>query len=170
MSAATLRLAFLGPSGTFTESAALRYAPEAELIAAASITAVTASVTEGRADEAIVPIENSLQGSVTETLDLLLHSIELKIRAEIVLAVEHCLIVQPGTPRDAIRSVYSHPQALAQCRGYIGRELPGAERASHTRAARLPLQAARLRHPGRPDARNPERRPDPAQHSRDPGS
>lgn len=127
MSAASLRLAFLGPSGTFTESAALRYAPGAELIAAPSISSVTASVTEGRADEAIVPIENSLQGSVTETLDLLLHSIELKIRAEIVLAVEHCLIVQRGTTRDAIRSVYSHPQALAQCRGYIERELPEAE-------------------------------------------
>lgn len=127
MSAATRRLAFLAPRGTNSEAAALRYAPEAELIPEASITAVTASVTEGRADEAIVPIENSLQGSVTETLDLLLHSIDLKIRAEIVLAIEHCLIVQPGTTRDAIRSVYSHPQALAQCRGYIERELPAAQ-------------------------------------------
>lgn len=127
MSAATRRLAFLAPRGTNSEAAALRYAPEAELIPEASITAVTASVTEGRADEAIVPIENSLQGSVTETLDLLLHSIDLKIRAEIVLAIEHCLIVQPGTTRDTIRSVYSHPQALAQCRAYIERELPAAQ-------------------------------------------
>lgn len=127
MSAATRRLAFLAPRGTNSEAAALQYAPEAELIPEPSITAVTASVTQGRADEAIVPIENSLQGSVTETLDLLLHSIELKIRAEIVLAIAHCLIVRPGTTRDAIRSVYSHPQALAQCRAYIERELPAAQ-------------------------------------------
>ena len=123
---AARRVAFLGPRGTFSEAALRRYAPEAEAISASSITATTAAVLEGRADEAIVPIENSLEGSVTETLDLLIHRLDLQIRREIVLAVEHCLISRPGGSMADVDTVYSHPQALAQCRGYLERALPRA--------------------------------------------
>lgn len=120
------RLAFLGPAGTYSEAAALGYAPAATLVPAPSITAVTAVVPAGEADEAIVPIENSLQGSVTETLDLLVHSLDLRIRHEYVLPVRHCLIARRGTVLGAIETVYSHPQALGQCRNFLRRELPQA--------------------------------------------
>ena len=123
---AVRRVAFLGPRGTFSEAALRRYAPESEAVSESSITATTAAVLEGRADEAIVPIENSLEGSVTETLDLLIHRLDLQIRREIVLAVEHCLISRPGGDVADVDTVYSHPQALAQCRGYLERALPRA--------------------------------------------
>ncbi|MEE9277704.1 MAG: prephenate dehydratase [Dehalococcoidia bacterium] len=122
-----LRLSFLGPRGTFSEAAARRVGPDAELIPESSITAVTVAVTEERADEAVVPIENSLEGSVTETLDLLVHSLDLRIRQELVLPIEHCLIVPPGADLASITTVYSHPQALAQCRRYLERTLPKAQ-------------------------------------------
>ena len=125
------RLAFLGPRGTNTEMAARLYLgtghdPEARLVAAESITAVTNLVLAGEADEAIVPIENSLQGSVTETVDLLIHSLPLRIRREVVLAIEAALIAGPGTGLGAVRVVYSHPQALAQSRRYLQDTLPEA--------------------------------------------
>jgi prephenate dehydratase len=120
------RLAFLGPVGTYSEAAALGYAPQATLVPAPSITAVTEAVPSGEADEAIVPIENSLQGSVTETLDLLVHALDLRIRHEYVLPVRHCLIARPGTSLESIKTVYSHPQALGQCREFLQRRIPQA--------------------------------------------
>ncbi len=122
-----MRLAYLGPPGTYSEQAALRYAPDAELLATPSITAATEAVEAERADEAMVPIENSLEGSVTETLDLLIHRLTLRIRREIVLPIEHCLVAPAGTAIEAVEAVYSHPQALAQCRAYLTRELPQAQ-------------------------------------------
>lgn len=121
------RLAFLGPRGTFTEQAALLYAPETELIAAPSIADVTQSVIAGQADEAILPIENSLIGPVNETLDLLIHALELKIRAEIVLPIVHCLIGLGGTVFGDVQAVYSKPEALDQCVRFLRDELPAAD-------------------------------------------
>ena len=123
----SLRLAFLGPRGTFTEQAALEYAPEADLIAAPSIHAVTEAVVSGEADEAIVPIENSLVGPVNETLDLLIHTLDLKIRAEVVLPIVHCLIGPAGTDLAQVQVVYSKPEALGQCAVFLRQELPQAE-------------------------------------------
>nr|AIE95466.1 prephenate dehydratase (pheA2) [uncultured marine group II/III euryarchaeote AD1000_66_E09] len=120
------RVAFLGPNGTHSEAAAVAYAPESILVAAPSITAVTEMVLSGGADEAIVPIENSLEGSVTETLDLLVHSLNLQIRHEYVLPIRHCLIARPGTRFNAIETVYSHPQAIGQCREFLQRTIPDA--------------------------------------------
>ena len=120
------RVAFLGPHGTYSEQAARRIAPDATLIPAAPIAAVVTAVLEGRADEAVVPIENSLEGAVTETLDLLVHQLDLRIRGEVALPITNCLIVRPGAAKASIRVVYSHPQALAQCRGYLAREVPAA--------------------------------------------
>lgn len=142
-----LRLTYLGPPGTFSEEAALRYAPAADRLPAPSITSAAVSVAEGRADEAIVPIENSLEGSVTETLDLLVHRLTLCLCHEIILPIEHCLIAAPGVPVAAVRAVYSHPQALAQCRAYLDRRLPQAERI----AALSTVQAVETVL-GRPDA------------------
>jgi prephenate dehydratase len=123
----TKRLAFLGPSGTYSEQAALNYDSEADLVPCASVPAVVAAVDSGGAEEGVVPIENSLEGPVTGTVDLLIHESELMIRHELVLEIEHCLLVQPGTGRDRIQVVYSHPQALAQCRSFLAESLPDAQ-------------------------------------------
>ncbi|MBI4200592.1 MAG: prephenate dehydratase [Chloroflexi bacterium] len=121
-----MRVAYLGPAGSFAEAAALRYAPQAQLLPCTTISAVAQGVATGTADEGVVPIENSLEGSVTDTLDLLIHDSSLFIRQELVLPVEHCLLVRPGTRAQEVRVIYSHPQALGQCRQFLERHLPGA--------------------------------------------
>ena len=113
------RLGFLGPEGTYTEQAALNYDPEAELVPYPSFPAVASAVESGEVDEGVLPIENSLEGAVTFTLDLLIHDSALSIRQELVLRIDHCLVVRPGTKIEDIELIYSHPQALAQCRNFL---------------------------------------------------
>ena len=122
----TKRLAYLGPAGTYSEQAALDHDSEAELVPFPSIPAVASSVALGLADECIVPIENSLEGAVTFTLDLLIHDSKLLIRHELVVPIRHCFIVRPGTRFEDIVQVYSHPQSLGQCRAFLGEQLPNA--------------------------------------------
>ena len=122
-----MRLAYLGPEGTYSEQAALERGGQAVLVPFPSIPAAVSAAEEGATDEAVVPIENSLEGAVTHTTDLLIHHTRLRIRSEIVLPIHHCLLIQPGVEHDDVRVVYSHPQALAQCRGYLERNLPHAE-------------------------------------------
>ena len=121
------RVAYFGPAGTFTEEAALSYDSTALLIPFPTIPAVAVSVSTGMADEGVVPIENSIEGSVNDTLDLLIHESQTLIRQEIILPIEQCLLVKPGTPTTAIEVVYSHPQALAQCRRFLERCFPKAQ-------------------------------------------
>ncbi|MBI4282516.1 MAG: prephenate dehydratase [Chloroflexi bacterium] len=121
------RIAYLGPAGTFTEAASLRYDPQAQLIPFASIAAVAASVESGMAEEGVVPIENSLEGSVNDTLDLLIHDSSLSICQEVVIPIEHCLLVKAGSSAQEIRVIYSHPQALGQCRRFTERCFPRAQ-------------------------------------------
>lgn len=121
------RLAYLGPPGTFSEEAALKYDSAAELVPMATITAVVAAVDSGMADEGIAPIENSLEGSVPETLDLLVHGPRpLSIRNEIVVPISHCLLVRPGTRAEDVKVIFAHPQSLGQCRGFVERCFPKA--------------------------------------------
>jgi prephenate dehydratase len=122
----TKRLAFLGPAGTFSEKAALLCDPQAQLLPFATVAAVAVAVDSGMADEGIMAIENSLEGSVTDTLDVLIHESALLIRRELVLPIEHCLLVKPGTTADQVTTVYSHPQALGQCRRFLERCFPRA--------------------------------------------
>lgn len=120
--------AFLGPQGTFSEEAALLYTRGAsDLQAFGSIPALTASVETGLAGEAILPIENSLEGSVSATLDLLIHETPLKIAAEIIIPVRHFLVTLPGAQLGDITEITSHPQALGQCRRFLNRCLPEVE-------------------------------------------
>ena len=126
MSAAK-RLAFLGPAGTHSEQACLAYDPSACLIPFTSIPAAAAAVASGTADEALVPIENSLEGSVTNTLDLLIHESRLLIRDELVLPIKNFLVASDETRIEDIAVVYSHPQALAQCRSFLSKCIPNAE-------------------------------------------
>ena len=121
------RLAYLGPAGTNTEQACLTYDPGATRLSFPSIRAAAAAVDSGKADECVVPIENSLEGSVTNTLDLLIHDSTLFIRHELALPIKHYLVARDGSGTEDIRVIYSHPQALAQCRSFLSKSLPDAE-------------------------------------------
>ena len=120
------RLAYLGPPGTYSEEAAMLYDEDAELVAATTLPGVVQRVHSGEADEGIVPVENSLEGTVTFTADLLIQETTLKIKHELVLPIHHCLLAKPGVGADDVEVVYSHPQSLAQCREYLLRNFPGA--------------------------------------------
>jgi len=121
------RIAYLGPPGTFTEEAALLYDKNAQLIPFPSIPGVAVAVASGMAEEGVVAIENSIEGSVTDTLDLLIHESGVLIKKELVLPIEHHLLVKPGTEASEVKVLYSHPQALAQCRHFIERCFPRVE-------------------------------------------
>jgi len=136
---ARLTVAFLGPEGTFTNAAAREvFGAGAVLTPAESIAEVFTEVQHRRADFGVVPVENSTEGAVTSTLDLLVES-SLRITAEVRLDVEQCLL---GTADEwsTIRRVLSHPQGLAQCRRWLAAHLPKASLetvASTSRAAEL---------------------------------
>lgn len=119
-------IGFLGPLGTYSEEAALLYDPSADR-PYPTITAVGEAVTSGEIEVGIVPIENSLAGSVIFTLDLLVSQPDLFIRGEIDLPIEHYLLAKPGTDPAGIKVIYSHPQALSQCRAYLEKNFPQAE-------------------------------------------
>ena len=119
--------AFLGPRGTFSEDAAISFAGEdGEFLAFNSFPALTAAVETGLATQAMLPIENSIEGSISTTLDLLIHETPLKIAAEVVVPVRHFLITTPGATLTDITEVTSHPQPLGQCRRFLERVLPKA--------------------------------------------
>ena len=122
----TRKLAYLGPPGTYSEEAALLYDSGASLVSAASLPSVIDAVHCGEADEGIVPVENSLEGAVTFTADLLIHETQLKIKSELVLPIHHCLLAKAGTDLENVEIVYSHPQSLGQCREYLRRHFPNA--------------------------------------------
>lgn len=134
-----LRVAFLGPEATFTHIAARsRFGMAARYVPAATIAGVFTEIDKGLADLGVVPVENSTEGAVISTLDMFIES-ALSIQAEIVTQVSHCLLTRSGT-LDGVQKVYSHPQALAQCRGWLAANLPNIaliEVASTALAARL---------------------------------
>lgn len=118
---------YLGPPGTFSEQAAVGYDRTASHVAFGNIADVVRAADAGDVDEAIVPLENSTEGAVTLTTDLLVHQTDLRIRREVVLPIHHCLLTEGSVGLDEVRVVYSHPQAIAQCRKYLARHLPQAE-------------------------------------------
>jgi prephenate dehydratase len=116
-----IRVAFQGEPGAYSEQAVYQhFGPTAEPAPYPTLGDVFQAVEEGRVDYGVVPVENSLEGGVNETYDLLLQS-SLKVRAEIELRIIHCLIGHPGTRLEEVEVVYSHPQALGQCRGFLRR-------------------------------------------------
>jgi prephenate dehydratase len=129
-----VRVAFLGPAGTFTEEALRHSAPtgsEIEEVPYATVYETVMAVQSGAADRAVVPIENSLEGSVTATLDALAGEADrVRIFAEVVRPVSHCLIAPEGMRVEDVRQVLSHPQAIAQCAGFLRERLADAEPAS----------------------------------------
>jgi len=120
-----MSVAFLGPRATFTEMAAIKkFGHSPELVPMGSIGEVFHAVEKGNCDFGVVPIENSNEGSVTSTLDMFFDS-TLKICGEVSVVVDQCLLSKSRIKE--IRKVYSHPQALAQCQGWIRKNLPNAE-------------------------------------------
>lgn len=122
----TQRLSYFGPAGTYTEEAAHLYDAQAELIPFSTIPTVCQAVSDGAVDAGVVPIENSIEGSVVNTLDFLINESDLAIRYEIVLPIEHCLMVRPGADPAVLQVIFSHPQSLAQCRHYLEDHYPAA--------------------------------------------
>jgi prephenate dehydratase len=123
-----VRVGFLGPSGTFAEEALRSSAPEGVTeVPHATVWDTVMAVQERAVDQAVVPIENSLEGSVTTTLDALAGDASgVRIVAEVVRPIEHCLIAREGVALDDIARVLSHPQALAQCSRFLHARLPDA--------------------------------------------
>lgn len=118
-----VHVAFLGPPATFTHLAAQQqFGLSAQLVPQKSIPAVFEEVEKGRALYGVVPVENSTEGMVSHTLDMFVES-DLKITAEVLLEVSHDLLSRTGRMED-VRKVYSHPQALAQCRHWLEENLP----------------------------------------------
>jgi prephenate dehydratase len=120
------RWAFLGPAGTFTEEALLSIVvPGVDPVPLATIHDVFAAVASGDCESGVVPIENSVEGSVNETLDALAFDYELHITGELVRDIHHALVVAPGIRLDDVTAVVSKPEATAQCRVWLAEHLPG---------------------------------------------
>jgi chorismate mutase/prephenate dehydratase len=122
-----LKVAFLGPEGTFTQAAVLKhFGASVRTLPLPAIDEVFHEVEGGIADFGVVPIENSTEGTVNHTLDMFL-STSLKICGEVEMRINHCLMGRM-TGIASVRRVCAHPQALAQCRGWLDEHLPEAER------------------------------------------
>src|SRR5881392_2500068 len=106
-----MRIAFQGEPGAYSEAAALRFSPHAQTIPCTNFEDVFASVSTGKATHGILPIENSIGGSIHRNYDLLLEH-ELPVVAEVLLQVSHCLLAYRGSTIKDIKKVYSHPQGL----------------------------------------------------------
>ena len=136
---APVRVAYLGPAGTFSEQAALQFfGASIEHVSCVSIDEVFRATAAGSASYGVVPVENSTEGVVSRSLDLLLNT-PLHIVGEISLMVRHNLL-RLSDSLDGIDAVFAHPQALAQCQGWLTTHLPNAER----RAASSNAEGARL--------------------------
>ncbi|MGE5483438.1 MAG: prephenate dehydratase [Ignavibacteriales bacterium] len=112
-------MAYQGEPGAFSEAAALQMEPAAQPVPCRTLAEVFAKVETRQVDAGLVPVENSLAGSVGETYDLLLTH-NLVVTGETVLPIDHCLMALPDTELCQVRQVFSHPQALSQCDAYLG--------------------------------------------------
>lgn len=134
-----LTIAYLGPEATFTHQAAIkRFGSSLKYSPQRTIADVFHEVAKHRADYGVVPVENSTEGVVTHTLDMFVDS-DLKIVAQVVLRISHCL-ASSAKRREDIAKLYVHPQTLAQCRGWIQQQFPQVElceTASNARSAEL---------------------------------
>jgi len=134
-----LKVSCLGPLATYTHLAALRhFGSSAAFLPVDSIKKVFENVETNKAEYGVVPIENSNEGVVSHTLDMFIDS-ELQVVAEIIIEISHNLLSKQ-TDRSKIRKIYSHPQGLAQCRGWLETNMPGvpvAESTSTAKAAEL---------------------------------
>jgi prephenate dehydratase len=146
-----VRAAYFGPSGTFTEEALLT---QPDLAASVheplrTIPDVIAAVEHGSADVGIVPIENSIEGSVAITLDTLAFESELLVQREVDLPISLNLCARPGTALAEVTSVASYPHAIAQCRGWLSRKLPDITIVAANSTADAAREVSRSKRAGR---------------------
>ena len=134
----TMVIAYFGPEATFTHQAALqKFGASLDYSAQKTIGDVFTEVSKRTADYGVVPVENSTEGVVTHTLDMFADS-DLKIVSQIVLRIQQCLM--SNSPLAKIKKLYVHPQSLAQCRGWLAKNLPRVEiveTSSNARSAEL---------------------------------
>lgn len=135
-----IKVAYLGPEGTFTQQAALKhFGDSAVSLPMAAIDEVFREVEAGAVNYGVVPVENSTEGVVNHTLDTFIDS-SIRICGEVVLRIHHHLLVSENTRRDKITRIYSHPQSFGQCRKWLDAHFPHAERvpvSSNAEAAKL---------------------------------
>lgn len=139
-----MRVAFLGPAGTFTEEA-LRASvgQRVEQVAAATVREAVMAVQDGTVERAVVPIENALEGSVRATLDTLAgEAPDVRIEAQVTHPIRHCLIARGGTDLARVTRVVSHPHAMSQCRRFLTERLPRAERSAAASTAEAVRQVS----------------------------
>lgn len=124
-----MRIAHLGPRGTYTEVAALLWRADAGREPRPSVPAAIDAVVRGEADAAVCAMENSIEGTASiETLDLMIgEDFPLRLSGEVVVPVQHMLVAAPGTDAATAERVYSHPSALLQCRGSLAQLAPQAK-------------------------------------------
>ncbi len=134
----SLTIAYLGPEATFTHQAAIRkFGSSLRYSSQKTISDVFTEVSKRRADYGVVPVENSTEGVVTHTLDMFVDS-DLKIAAQIVIPIQHCLV--SNYKRSEIKKLFTHPQSLGQCRGWLQANFPRVEiieTSSNARSAEL---------------------------------
>ena len=139
----SMKIAYLGPEATFTHQAAIRrFGSSLRYASQKTIADVFTEVSKNRAEYGVVPVENSTEGVVTHTLDMFVDS-DLKIVAQIVLPVQHCLL--SNCPRSQVKKLFGHPQSLGQCRTWIQNNLPRVEIIETSSNARSAEFAAKQR-------------------------
>lgn len=124
-----LKIGYLGPEGTFTQRAAQIYTSNkhAELVGFPSIRETLLAVQEGELNMAVIPFENSLEGSVNVVLDILALEVDLFITDELILPISQTLMITPGARWQDITEVFTHPQSAGQCRLFLETQLPQAK-------------------------------------------
>ena len=120
-----MKIAFLGPEASFTQLTATQLFPNEELIPKANILDCFLAVQNNEVDKAVVPLENSIEGTVSMTLDYLYQTSEIRVEAEAVMPIAHHLMIHPSQENDTeIEKIYSHPQALAQSFHFLNQKYP----------------------------------------------
>lgn len=134
-----MKIAFLGPQASFTQLAATQLFPNEELLPQTNILDCFTAVEAGEVEKAVVPLENSIEGTVSMTLDYLYKTPDIKIQAEAVMPIAHHLMIHPNCDEADIEKIYSHPQALAQSFHFLDKtckEIPKHEFSSTAAAAK----------------------------------
>ena len=123
-----MKVGYLGPKGTFSYEACKEYSnSEKEIIEDKTILDTILALEKGDVDEVIVPIENSLQGCVTDSIDTLIENEDIKVKGEILLEIKQNLMSNSKYYLEEIKEVFSHPQALAQCKKYLENNMPNTK-------------------------------------------
>lgn len=131
-----MKIAFLGPEASFTQLTATQLFPNEELIPKTNILDCFLAVQNNEVDKAVVPLENSIEGTVSMTLDYLYQTPEIRVEAEAVMPIAHHLMIHPSQENDTvIEKIYSHPQALAQSFHFLNQKYPEVTKQDFTSTA-----------------------------------